>query len=761
MACSARCSTRRSTRHRGMKPVPAPPFCGWPWPLPAALATACGIALPPALLLPLAFGLLLAGAALLRRHLYRLPGAHKALVIRTCLALLLPLTMMVAGYLRYRHWQALPDPLPGLRGEEMHLEGVSDGRILTLSQPPGARVAVSPAGALPPGRVSLLGTLQEASGRRNPGGFDYRGYLRRRGVHGQVYVEEVLAVEARTGLRERLRRGVTRGLPPAGAALQEAMTLGVRDELGDLRELFAAAGLAHVLALSGLHVGLLMAAAGLLLAPLGLLRYPVLITLDLGFMLLVGATPSVVRAGVMVAVVLLALWLGAGRVEPWPALGLAGLLTLLARPAWLFDLSFQLSYGAVTGILLFALPFAGALRGDPPLPWWHPRLTIAGSLLTSAAAQALTLPLVAGAFGSIPLLSPVVNLLALPLASLLVPLGFAAGLLGLVALPLAGILNTLTAPLAGALLGVASLGAALPSLTWGEVEPVGFLYFSLALTALAFAVHRLLRPWQALLVVAAAGMLSGATPARHSANEIVALDVGQGDSIVLRLPGRLEVLVDGGGTPFSDYRMGAGVVVPALRALGVDELEVVVATHPDLDHIEGLVDVLREMPVQLLVIGVAEPRRPEFRELISVAEERGVPVRAVSRGEQIVLGPAVLEVLNPPPRPYGRSNDDSVAVAVYLEGVPRALLLGDVSHWAEQDLTPPQVDVLVVPHHGSAGSSSARLLAAAQPRDAIVSVGRNGYGHPSQQVLARLARLGARVHTTRDLGAVRLPLGPR
>jgi competence protein ComEC len=770
-----------------------------PWPLPAALGLALGIAarandVPAWALLALIPLLWLLRPLLLRRS----DGRHSRIPLRALLALLLPLVMVAIGYARFDHWLAAPDPLAGLRDRELYLEGVSDGRVLSLSEPAVARVAVSPAGALPPGPVALTGTLRHAESRRNPGGFDYRGYLLRRGVHGLVQVGEIVSSEPRRSLRDRLAAAVTAGLPHETAALMEAMTLGIKGELGDLRDTFAAAGLAHVLALSGLHVGLLLAAAGALLAPLGLLRYPALLALDIGYMLLVGASPSVVRAAVMVAVVLVSLWAGAGRVEPWPALGLAALVTLLARPAWLFDISLQLSYGAVAGILLFALPFAAPLRGTqpmaaplrgtqpmaaplrgtqpmaaplrgtqpmaaplrgtPPLPWWHPRVCIAGSLLTSAAAQSLTLPLVASSFGAIPIFSPLVNVVALPLAAVLVPLGFIAGALGLAWRPLAELINGPVALLAGWLIGLAEQGARLPALTWGEVEPVGYLYFVLAATALALAASARLRAWRALLVVALAASVSAATPPAHPPPEFLALDVGQGDSFLIRLPGRVEVLVDGGGSPFSDFDVGERVVLPALRALGVDELELVVASHADADHIEGLASVVRGIPVQLLAYGAAEPGRALFDDLMAAASERGVPVRPLLRGERLHLAGATLEVLNPPARSYGSSNDDSVALALYLAGIPRALLLGDISAAVERELAPPEVEILVAPHHGSPGSSSARLVGAARPRHAVVSAGINRYGHPRPLVLERLRAVGAHIHVTRDQGAVRLPL---
>jgi competence protein ComEC len=463
----------------------------------------------------------------------------------------------------------------------------------------------------------------------------------------------------------------------------------------------------------------------------------------------------------MVAALLLALWLGVGRIEPWPLLALAALVGLLWNPAWLFDLSFQLSYLAVAGMLLVGGPLLARFGGAAPRPWWHWRTLLLAAIVTSAAAQALSLPLVAHAFGRLPLLSPLINVVAVPLAALLVPLGFAAALLGLVALPLAGALNALVAPLASLLIALAELGAGWPSLPWGEVAPIGFLYFGVAAAALALALHGRLRPDRALLLLASALVASWLQAPPSPAAELIFLDVGQGDSALIRLPGRVEILVDGGGTPFGDYDVGAGTVVPALRALGVDELELVIASHADADHIEGLAAVLEALPVQVLALGHPAWDKGVFQALMAVAERRGVPVWRLRRGETLRLGGASLDILNPPERPYPEVNDNSVAFALRWGGRSRALFLGDLGAAVEAELAAPEAEVLMVPHHGSTTSTSAALLAAVRPEVAVISVGRNRFGHPAPEVLARLRAAGVRIHTTLESGAVRLPLGAR
>ncbi|MDF1524141.1 MAG: MBL fold metallo-hydrolase, partial [Trueperaceae bacterium] len=218
--------------------------------------------------------------------------------------------------------------------------------------------------------------------------------------------------------------------------------------------------------------------------------------------------------------------------------------------------------------------------------------------------------------------------------------------------------------------------------------------------------------------------------------------------------------IDGGGTPFGTFDVGARTVVPALRALGVGALPLVVATHPDLDHVEGLLAVLRAFSVGALMVGHPAPDVPAYRALAEVAAARGVPLLEARRGARYRVGGAVLDVVHPEGRPRGEANADSVGLVLRWGNAPWALLLGDAPAAVEATLPVPPTPVLLAPHHGSASSSSGALLRAARPRLAVVSVGVNRYGHPSPTVLARFEEAGVRVRTTREEGAVRVPYPP-
>ena len=733
-----------------------------PWAYPAALGAVLGSALataPQPLLAGWWLALMVVPLTLLVPWARHRPGP---LWLR-------PLLILGAAFLitaaRGLAWSQAADPWLERLGETVTLGGRSDGARLWV---PGQGSLLLRGEAVAPGDVTVRGQLLPLGQRRNPGGFDEAGFWRRRDVRAALRVEMLLSQAPPRGLlalRGALQAGVTNGLGPRTAALQQAVTLGLRFELGELRSVFAAAGMAHLLALSGLHVGVLAASVAWLARPLGRHRGGgVVLLVVVGYVLLVGPGPSVVRAASMVAAVVLARALGV-RAPPLPAtLALAALACLLVAPAWVGDLGFQLSFLSVLGIATLAGPtlrWARERPGVAGLPVWQRRRrrvarALAAALATSASAQAASVSLVAGGFGSLPLVAPLANVVAVPLAAALVPLGALAGLVGMIDPRLALVVNALTAPVAEALLAFARLAARAPALPWGAVGPEGHALAACALVALALAVQRHLRWRSALLVVVSATAVALSLPDRHGLPELVVLDVGQGDAVVLRLGGGAAILVDGGGVTFGGVDMGERVVVPALRALGVWRLPLVVASHADLDHIGGLPAVLEAFPVGELWIGHEESARPAWQALAQVARRRGVPVREVRRGEATVVGALRVDVLHPTAEASGDGNADSVALSVRYRGAPWVLLLGDVPAAVEAELPIPPTPVLLAPHHGSATSTSAALLRAAGPSLALASVGQNRYGHPAVVVQERLAHAGVPLLTTRAHGALRV-----
>lgn len=666
------------------------------------------------------------------------------------------------------HYQLTrPDLMSPWVGGAVILSGDWDGQFLTI-QHPRARVVLSPKPTDPPGHLTVSGRLERPEGQRTPGGFNQAAWLR---AQGGVFLPtpttvlvaaKVRASKPETGLRSWFRRGLSVGLGRQQAALMQAIELGDRGDIGreefregySVRDAFNHAGLAHLMALSGQNVALL---TGELIWLLGFVRVPLryqsawryglpallLVPYLFG---LVGVSPSIFRAVLMGAAALLGLWLGRGKPDVYALLALAALVSLLFFPLWLLDIGFQLSFLAV-----LALTFAGQLAERLPARW---PLTLRLTLCATVLAELGTLPLIASNFGQLPLVSLPANLLAELVMAALVPLGFLAGLLG----PAAILINWLVGLLASALLALVQFFGQFPTLSWGHISLGGYAAYALFLLAGALWLRGRVRG-QAVVAVALAGALLTWLPGQlRPPRELVFLDVGQGDSTLLRTRG-LTMLVDGGGSVGSDFDVGGRTVMPALRALGVRKIDIMVATHADTDHIEGLSSVLRQMPVGELWIGQRKEGDPVLKAVLDAAAERHVPVREVRRGDHISASGVDVTVLWPAGKYWSTAdNDNSVALKITSHGWNTAIL-GDLPDPAETLIGVGHLDLLKTAHHGSRFSTSAEFLRQTTPRDALISVGaHNTYGHPNPDVLARLQAAGVRVWRTDEVGTVRWPL---
>lgn len=573
---------------------------------------------------------------------------------------------------------------------------------------------------------------------------------------------------------ERLRSGLrqaSRVLDPEPAGLLPALVEGDTSAMVPTVDAeFRLAGLTHLIAVSGENVAILCGTVlGLArLARLGP-RSAVLVTgfALVGFVVLCRPSPSVLRAAVMGAVMLLALALGRRR-SAIPALCGAVLVLLLIDPTLGGDPGFTLSVLATGALVLLAPGWTEALRrhGVPP--------GIAEALAVPAAAHVVTVPVVAGLSGQVSLVAVLTNLLATPAVAPATVLGVLAAVLTVVHPGAARVVVHLAGPAVSWLVGVAHRGAAVPDgvLRWPGGAPGAFLLALLVMAALLAMRARRLR---ALAAAGLVGALLVLVPTRFippgwpAAGWImVSCDVGQGDAAVLATaePGRA-VLVDTGADP--------GPVSACLDRLSVRRLALVVLSHLHADHIGGLAGALRGRVVSAVALGPSHSPPWAFAQVLRVAALSGVPVVALTAGQRLSWPGLTLDVLaplrDPPPVGDRQAALDGTSVnntsVVLRASTPagRILLTGDVELQAQADLlatgTDLRAEVLKVPHHGSRYDAE-EFLAAVRPRVAIVSVGaHNRYGQPSQHVLDELTEAGSRVMRTDLDGDVAVVDGPR
>lgn len=603
------------------------------------------------------------------------------------------------------------------------------------------------------------------SPRRNPGGPDMRKTLLAKGYGYRAYADaEQITVHsgggrdikgAVLGIRSAIERSLFASMPPKSAGIYRAILFGDKSTLDD--ESYAAfreTGVAHVLAVSGLHVGGLAMMLSWLLRKLRVKPITVFLS-TCAFLLLycalAGFSPSVSRASLMVSLLLLGR--AAGRqTDTLTSMAAAFIALLLVNPMQLYSLGFQLSFSAVFGLLTLSDPLVRLLE---PIRRNRIGRWIASCLAATTAATLGTLPVMAMSFGELPLSSLPANLLIVPLAAPLLLFGLLTALLGLAWPGVGAILGGIAAKAMDWLLELMSLLR-----KWGMLSlpmiPVWFM-LGIWVCCLLFSRYCLLKRRNSIasaLLAALIAVFSLSLAFRPlPLLEITVLDVGQGNSVIIRAS-RRTLLVDAGGA--LDYDYGERVVWPALRSMGVTRLDAILLTHAHNDHAGGVSALLERLRTD----GVIMPQTGEdddVRLLLRSCEAKGVHVVLVSERMSLELGQGFsIDMI----RGEGEGlNEKSLAFILQRE-TPIMLITGDMGLAQEEALLPDlvQTPLIEAGHHGSRYATGEALLQKTRPSLAVISVGRNNYGHPHPDTLARLEAIGAKVLRTDTCGAVTIRL---
>ena len=630
-------------------------------------------------------------------------------------------------------------------------------------------------------RVLVTGRLRGPQPARNPGGFDARTYYASRGVYALMSVRD--AAGYRVTLRNRsftwqtavidpLRRSIDQSIDRTmrgdSAALLRGILLGERRQLPeDLIDTFRTIGLAHILAVSGLHVGLITLVVYTLLFVLRLPRHLVAAG-TLGVLILyafiTNLTPSVIRATIMAGLFLVGRQMDR-QTDTVNILAVAAIVILLIWPSALFDLSFQLSFLATYAII------TGYPRLKELLPerlsrsekWWARWLR--DGLLVSVAAQLGTLPVVAGTFNQVSWMSAVANLFIGPLVFLNTTFGVLTVLTGPLVMEIARLFSAVNALVLYGMIHLSKTFSSVPSALVQVPAPSSLFFASFYASGLLLLWNPDGPGWRrtrlGLVALAALVFCYGLLPERTL--EITVLDVGQGDAIFIACPNGRNLLVDGG--PRSPaWDAGARVIVPFLRAKGHRRVDTMIVSHPHLDHYGGLSAVVESVDVGEIVSSGVTSTSGSYRAWRETVEQHGIPYRTVVKGDTLAALGAVRGVFLHPDRFFvsgaSKAHANDVSVVLRLSyGEFSMLLTGDIEEKAEYAVTRAPAalksTVLKSPHHGSITSSGTAFLHAVDPEAVAVSVGLiNAFRHPSPQVMERYRRGGAEVYRTDRGGAV-------
>lgn len=565
--------------------------------------------------------------------------------------------------------------------------------------------------------IWVRGDVRGEPGRR--GALEFRARLKVRSID---IIDSSASVPVALGnvLRDRV---VTRLAPfDSGRGLLAGFLIGDTTEVDPIDvEAMRLSGLSHFVAVSGsnvaLFLGLVAVAAGpLALGPkrralLGLAALPI-------YAAATRFEPSVLRASVMAGLAL------GGRLvgivfEAWQLLSLAVVMLLISAAGLTGSAGFQLSVAATAGVLVGAR--------------WPVEGRVTRALVVTAGAQVAVAPLILAHFGAVPLLSPLVNLVAAPIVA-------ASTVTGAVGVAGPDFLIDIGGWLAEVVLTL-SRGAS----TWPQVGPIPML--GLAATGVALLRWPGIRTAAFLAAGAAIVVLVLGGGERLPDPAVVVLDVGQGDAMLIHSGGRF-ALVDGGPDPV--------VLIDRLQRYGVRHLDLIVLSHVHADHATGLNGLIGRVPIGHVWEAGAPHETSASAELLAAVRDARIPVTVPQVGDRLRLGALIIDV-HGPVRRYASPNDQSIVLLV--RGLGRSMLLsGDIETFAQADLSHLKADVLKVPHQGAA-TSDPEWLETVGASQAVISVGPNQFGHPAEWVIETLEASGAVVLRTDQEGDVVVPLG--
>jgi competence protein ComEC len=639
-------------------------------------------------------------------------------------------------------------------------------------------------------RIQAAGALEKAD---NFGTFDYRAYLANRDILAVMNEPRLTQLETGAGrplmhfllaIRRRAQESINTLLPQPQAGLLSGILLGDDHAIPEgLAQDFRNTGMTHIIAISGFNMAIIagaLLAGGRQIVGIRIAAWIAFVAVIL-YTMLVGAEASVVRAAVMsILLIFAATLLGRPTFLPAVIVSAAFIMTLL-NPTILWDVGFQLSFASTLGLALYLGPWSHNYQDlvQPVIGAGLAKTStrfVSDVILATFAAAIMTLPLMIYYFKTISLISPLANLLILPAQPGIMTWGGLATITGMVSPTLGQIPAWLAWLFLSYTIVLVEFFGSLPFASIGLNMPLLGLVGGYAVIIAAMAIGRMpienddnevnnrwRLSYRALKILLLGLLFLAVSTAawlwqRPDGNLHVSfLDVEQGDAILIESPDGRQMLVDGGQYP-SLLLSRVGEQLPFWDK----RIDMVVATHPDSDHVAGLADLFATYQVGAVITnGLHGESGSGYFGLLSAADQAGTPIRGIRTGEVIEFGQDVeIEILHAGELPGSdQENDESIVMRLVYDNFS-LLLTGDAGYSAEQMLLRKGVDVqsavLKAGHHGSNTASSREFLRAVHPQIVIISGAGERYDHPHEEVLQRIAETGATIWRTDELGTIEL-----
>jgi competence protein ComEC len=634
--------------------------------------------------------------------------------------------------------------------------------------------------------IIVSGTIRKFSTNTNPGGFNEHLYYKSQNISYKVNAESITLVDGSYSkfhsilniIKEKLIQIYNTILPEKEAGTLIAMVLGEKYLLGDeIKTLYQENGISHILAISGLHISMVGAAIYFMLRKLrlGLVASTVIsLVFVYSYGMLTNFSVSTNRAVVMYSIMLLANLIGK-TFDILSALSLSAFLILLQNPMELFQAGFLLSFCAVLGIAL-VLPCLNSLH--------EAKSALLKGIYVSASAQAFTLPLVMYYFFQIPVYSVFINLIIVPLTSILMLTALLSGIVGVLSISLGIFLAGGANYILIFYEIVCSMGSNLPRnlITVGRPGIIRIMVYFLILFIFIIGT-KMYEKKRLLYLVLVLAVLVLIIPKPREGLSVTMLDVGQGEAIFMETDTGTTYLIDGGSSDVN--QVGRYRITPYLLSRGIDILDYVVVTHTDTDHVSGLIELMEgeQIKIKSMMLPNTTTKNEIYLKLEALATDKAVKLMYIVSGDMIIDANVRMTFLHPPIGYQPTSNNDYSAVLSISYDEFDMLLTGDIEAKGERELieifkghdannidrynsgnsdadhivsyVQTDYDVLKIAHHGSRNSTSEEFLTIIKPEFSLISCGKNNrYGHPHVELLERLDDMGSEVVITYESGAI-------
>ncbi|HEX6981638.1 MAG TPA: DNA internalization-related competence protein ComEC/Rec2 [Balneolaceae bacterium] len=622
-------------------------------------------------------------------------------------------------------------------------------------------------------RMKFTATVYPLKGQRNPNEFSYKNYLASKEIYVQAGVKSILDITNDpsfwrwTFFRQKVLDVIENNFSEETAPLAKALLIGYKNELGlETKTAFSRAGLSHIMAVSGLHVGFLLAPFWLLIPFFWTLKYGrqiglvFLITLLFFYAGLTGFSASVMRASLAGG------FLMYGRLfhkirDSKNLMAVAALIILLINPGDLFSISFQLSFAAVYIILLIAPVIFRRLPNWIQFRWYGAPVS---AIIISFIVQLGLFPMLAWYFGEFSIVGPLANAIVLPFLGLVVPYALILLPFGMIFPETAQLLNLPVNWFFSGLNWFVRFTSGW-EWSWMQAHIEGLMFFAIWVAAIFF-IAALPVPkirWKffaVFLLVLCVEQAHKLTQKLQSPTlKVTVFDVGQGDAALIKTPLGKHFLVDAGRWQ-PGYNSGKYVLIPHLKSLGIEKLDAVFLSHPHADHIGGMVELVQTIPIDTIYSSGMNYDSDLFKTYRRAAAQKQIPIVDLRAGDRVSIDPSIrLFVYGPGSNSSSNINNHSLIFEL-VYGSTEFLFMGDAEALQERQLIanyPEWVntDFLKVGHHGSRTSSNMLFLRQSTPEIATVSLAKsNRFRHPNQEAIRRLRAAGAGLHFTSLEGAL-------